>query len=332
MPDFGAIVPVDLTEERKEEIEGIMAAANAVFADAAFVLYGADDPSDIRRLRDEYQSGTIPLTKFPGARRAFAELREIEAEVLGGYIRTTTKMCSSFELTGRETRPGVEFLDYITEAAWAIWDAMPVYNGQQRFTTFVYYCVKNRLTNFVRDEEQADGVSSTIRKFRKQVREVMRNRNMPLDDALTLVAEEENLQATVVERLRNAFALVHSLRNEADVEDGESGVDASERADENAAMRKAIENANLTAIERELVDAFLRGDRGYQARLEKEGRINPVTGNGYTRQALNQAFHRACTKCRAVLNGTAAPVPDDAVPVRPKERTSKQGKKKRHAA
>jgi len=317
MPDFGSIQPIELTEDRKLELEQTMASANEVFADAAWVLYQSDDPADIRRLRDGYHANSKSLGRFPGAKRAFAKLQEIEAEVIGGYIRTTAKMCSSFELAGRDTRPGVEYLDYVTEAAWAIWDAMPVYNGQQRFTTFVYRCVKNRLVNFVRNEEQASGVSGGLRRLRKRVREAMKL-GMSLENAVALIAGEDQLNEAAVARLRMALATFRSFGQPGDIM-GDVAAKEEKREDPKvAAMRKAVENADLSPIERELIDAHLRGDRGYRSKLEREKRINPNTGRPYTRQWLSQLFHSACSKCRAAYG--------DPVPIPRRRRTSKPEK------
>jgi len=71
-------------------------------------------------------------------------------------------------------------------------------------------------------------------------------------------------------------------------------------------MREAVATADLTPIERELIEAHLDGKRGYRSQLEREKRINPDTGRPYTRAWLGQIFKNACEKCQQTLALRAA--------------------------
>lgn len=256
MADFGTIQPITLEEDRKVELESIMARANRALTTAARLLLQVDiAPIMLRRLRDAHlkHQGTEqdPLRKVPHAAVAVAQLREAEEEIIAGWVRTTHQLCVSYEFLNRQAFYDLDLSDYYAEAEWAIWDAMYSYTGDTRFSTLVYWCVKNRLTNFVRQQSR---------------REVMGH----LDPNIQIEAA------------------------------------STDHTGDLSQMRKAVEDADLTPIERELIEAHLRGDRGYRARLEQEGRINPDNGRPYNRQWLGHIFKIACDKCRRVYEQRAA--------------------------
>lgn len=252
MPDFGSIVPVELTENRKLELEAQMALAFEVLFDASYAIHRSDDPVDIRRLRDRHlkHGGTKddPLRCYPGARRCIAGLRLIEQEVLSGYIRTLSALSCSTEEASKKDPPGLDFQDCVDEAAWAIWDSMYVYNGRYRFTTFIYHAAKNRLISLLRKHSRDAECKATQEAIERVVR------GEDLNDMMTHDGEEIDLMWT------------------------------------------AVQNTHLTTIERELIEAHLRGDRKFRGRMCKT--ICPETGNLYTRAWLSQIFTKACAKIR----------------------------------
>ena len=151
MDDLTIYTPIDLEPQRVESLQHTMAAAFAVLKAAAVEKYGF---AKVKRLRDDYKAGRIDLQFNPRAKRILCEMAGLECEVVLGYIRVGTELCRSFAASS-DARPGVTIGDYIQEAAQAIYDAMYTYNGENEFSTFVYWCVKNRLISFVRSEERA---------------------------------------------------------------------------------------------------------------------------------------------------------------------------------
>lgn len=151
MEDLKLYTPIDLSADRTESLQQTMASAFVALSAAAVEKYGF---AKVKRLRDDYKAGRIDLQFNPRAKRILREMAALECEVVRGYIKVGTELCRSFAHS-TEARPGVTMGDYVQEAAQAIYDAMYTYNGENEFSTFVYWCVKNRLISFVRSEERA---------------------------------------------------------------------------------------------------------------------------------------------------------------------------------
>jgi hypothetical protein len=268
-----------------------------VLFDASYALYRSDDPADIRRLRDGHlkHHGTKddPLRRYPGARRCIAGLRLIEEEVLSGYIRTLSALSCSTEEASKKEPPGLDFQDCVNESAWAIWDSMYVYNGRHRFTTFIYRAAKNRLITVLRKHSRDANAGCKVQQLKHKVRVLMATERLEFEVAVARVIQEESLTDVMTERLNNAFAMTHQLQGR-DV-DSVSCIDGG-GSEEIDLMWWAVQNANLTPIERELIEAHLRGDRKFRGRMCKT--ICPETGNLYTRAWLSQIYIRACAKIR----------------------------------
>lgn len=188
MDDLQIYTPIDLPPERVASLQQTMAAAFVALSAAAVEKYGF---AKVKRLRDEYKSRKIDLQFNPRAKRILREMAGLECEIIRGFIRVGTELCRSFAAS-TDARPGVTLGDYVQEAAQAIYDAMYTYNGENEFSTFVYWCVKNRLITFVRSEERAAKAKQRQRIDKEDVL-ALAVHDKPHDD------EAEDMRQAVVE-------------------------------------------------------------------------------------------------------------------------------------
>lgn len=196
MEDLRVYTPIDLRPDRVESLQRTMAAAFVALSAAAVEKYGF---AKVKKLRDEYKSGRIDLQFNPRAKRILSEMASLECEVIRGFIRVGTDLCRSFAASS-DARPGVTLGDYIQEAAQAIYDAMYTYNGENEFSTFVYWCVKNRLISFVRSEERAAKAKQRQRIDKEDVLALaVHDKPQNEDDDMRAAVAEANL--TPMERL-----------------------------------------------------------------------------------------------------------------------------------
>ncbi len=145
--------PRMLTKDETLYLEGVMLAAKQSLAKAAKELHDNDSPSVIRGLRDAYKAEPDTLTNYPEAAAAVRKLRSLEQEIISAFIASVAKMVNHiYYATHRRT--GMVEAEYFQEAAFAIYDASYYYNGENRFSTFVYGCVKNRLLAITRRKRQ----------------------------------------------------------------------------------------------------------------------------------------------------------------------------------
>jgi DNA-directed RNA polymerase specialized sigma subunit len=294
MGDTGLIKPIDLSEEGKMELEGVMVVAYESFYVACKLLYGE---WRVRQLRRDYIAEAKPLRRYPAVGRHFQRLEQITPLVLAGFIRISLNLCRAFYVSNEKNHPTVTFDDYMTEAQMAIWDSMYSFDGSNRFCTYAYGAVKRRLVDFVRDEERMSGISRGVRKLRTKVKELMSKQHLSFEEAITVAADMEEVDEVVLEQLRDAMYFMTELNCD------KAHPEASEpqESPEIQAMREAVATTGLSDLERELIEAHLRGDRGYQAEMARI-RINPNTERLYTKMRLSQIFHEACNKLRAAYH------------------------------
>lgn len=290
------VTPIDLTEDERLELEDCMGRAYTIFKQATQALYQSSDPADVRRLRSEYLEGEKKVCKRKRVTAAMIELQSLELRIMAGYIRIALGYVKSVYLTNRTAHPDLSTGDYLTEAMWGIWDAMYTFDLERgyRFASYMGGVVKNRLINFIRTEERTAGIGRDIKALRKRVKEVMREKAMCMEEALTVLIKDGEVPPELADSIRQAMAFFvhHTTLHE-----------RTEQVDQNReAMWEAIRLADLTPLERELMDAHLNNDRGYRSRMAEE-RINPNTGKLYTKMALTHVWQRACEKVRDVYNG-----------------------------
>lgn len=287
--------PVDLSVDEKKVLEMQMAKAFEAFQRASLERYGF---ANVRKLRDDYKSQSTStrnmLWSDPDARKHMDWMIANEKRIISGYIRVANDLCLAFELANEKSGPN--YSDYLQEAAMAIYDAMYQYNGSNQFCTYAYWTVKNRLISFRRSELARKGLTRKILQLKSQVKELLSDNGLTFDQAICqLQASGVDIKPQILARLKIAF----NMNTESSMFEVVSPVVDEEFQETIENMRQAVNDANLTEMERNLVEAHLRGDENYR-KLISETVINPSTGRLWTKQRLSQIFVSACEKIRAV--------------------------------
>ncbi len=275
--DFESVV---LSDEEKKYLEQHMASAVSALSEAANANYGF---ANIKKLRTDYKKGLIQLDDE--TRLKMDWMIAHESRIIAGYIRLVNKIYLKFNRFGSNT--GATVNDYLQEGALAIYDAMYEYNGSSKFTTFVYCFIRNRLVDFNRRENKNRKVENSINKLSSQIYD-MKACGVSCERAVKQINSDDEFDEDVIDWLKSSAKPATTALT------GES-----------KEMWDAVENAPLTVMERNLVEAHLRGDHSYRSKLSET--INENTGKLWTRQRLSQIFIVACDKIRTTyaLNNRA---------------------------
>lgn len=291
------------TAEETKDHSLKMAEAFKILRKRAMARYG--EPS-LKQLRYDYLQGRHVFRYDPEAKAQIDWLLSKESEIISAHILMVGQLANSFYLTNRKRFPHLTEDEYTQEGAWAVSDAMYLYDGSTCFSTYSYNAVKKRLSNFIRSQESLARIGRPVKIIRRRLEEIMRSQLCTFQQAVAILRKEEPLSDEMVAKARDAIYNVRHIEhsdNQAFVVHGHEGEIALDRSERQAALIKAIEDAGLTPLERELVEAVLEGNDSFRSGLV-ESRINPNTGEFYTRQALSQAYKRACGKLREVMEGT----------------------------
>ncbi len=277
---------VELSEEEVQNLELTLANNHHLISEAARQL----DCTIKELIEQEELSGAV--------QEVVDTNRELAPLVIAQYIRTVVPLISSYHLTTSQQVKGLTVDDFRQEAYLAMYDAMLGYDGHTRFSTYVYSCVKNRLSKYRESEIRGGNIRAHVERLGKSVTSLLR-KGLPLKLALAWsggnldwcrksLVDEENEPEEV-----SADPAVY---------DDHDGPDPDEERLRRLRL-EAIALAPLTPIERDVVNAYSRGER----RLSS---INPSTGRPYTRQGFSYTFRIAKEKIQktydALLRKAAA--------------------------
>lgn len=286
-----SIRAIDLTDEEKAELSSQLAGAYKSLRLAAIENYNTPR---IKRMRDDFKSGKITLRYNAAARRAMLLVMSLESRVLSAYIKMCNELCAAFHHSHLELQGSIGYSDYLQEAAWAIYDAAYTYNGSTEFSTYCFWCVKNQLISYIRKHRAGVGVTKKLAALRTLLRKLMRESELSMDDAIIRLIAESKMSAKDEKSLRRVMSKNCNIDEEYDVPDS-AKVD-----EETALMWNALEKTELSPLERELVEGHLKKQKELR-RIISETRINPNTGNLYTKAVLSTVFLGACAKLRATF-------------------------------
>lgn len=282
--------PIDLPPAESEKLYALFAQSFPVLSAAARELY---DFPNVKKLRNDYKGGKITLRYNPRAKQVLDRLVAVERRTISAHIRLGVSLCNSYDHYSHQ-RPGVTCEDYLQCCAEAIYDAMYTYNGERQFSTYAVECMRHRMIDFVRAEERAAGVGKKIKKLRVAINNLMKQFGYSFEEAIERVRSEEAIDEKTVEKVRDSLYSVKRI----DAEDtlALSVLDCYD--DDNALMRRAVAEAKLSDLQKQLVEGYLSNDRRCRRRII-ETQMNPNTGEPWTSQRLSQIFIAACAVIRA---------------------------------
>jgi DNA-directed RNA polymerase specialized sigma subunit len=158
---------------------------------------------------------------------------------------------------------------------------MYLYNGKSKFSTYCFWVIKNNIINYNRSQERQDVVEHHIHEIKQQVFD-LQNQGITVEKAVSKLSSTDESVFGTIQKVQSSL-----LGESRSFQDG----------DERLLMWRAIEETQLSDLERNLVDNCISGNRGHIARMA-ETVVNPNTGKLYTKQRLSQIFIRACEKIR----------------------------------
>lgn len=274
MNTFEYYAPIKLSKEEKAEIENKMKESFFCFESVAKERYGFPN---VKKLRNDYKKGLIDLDGK--AKDLMDWMIANEQRIISGYIKMVKKM--GLTPSYRSKRRGVSYSDYLQEACCAIYDAMYLYNGKSKFSTYCFWLIRNNLINYNRSQERQDIVEYHIDEIKKQVFD-LQNKGITVEEAVSKLSSADDVALGTIQKVQSSL-----LGESRSFQDG----------DERLLMWKAIEETPLNEIERQLVNASINGNRGFISRMS-ESVVNPNTGKLWTKQRLHQILVRAYEKIR----------------------------------
>jgi RNA polymerase sigma factor (sigma-70 family) len=133
------IKPIKLSEAEKVQLEEKMAIAHKCFRYAANTLYGSYSNKSILRLRNEWRNDPAILQEMPLANAKMQEMKELEALVFAVYVRCIV------DIVWKRKKQDDD--DLLNEGMVRLWNCMYLYNGDTRFSSFLYISVHRLFTN-----------------------------------------------------------------------------------------------------------------------------------------------------------------------------------------
>lgn len=236
--------------------ESEMAAALVVVTDARPVLdkwaKRVYGSNEIKQFRRDFVAGTLPV-KIPSDESAIIRrLFSVAESLLGSVVLSLAELAWTF--TNSRVRPTLDWDDYFQEACAAADDAIWTYNGSTQYITSAVTAARNRLVDLVRK-------GKTLLE------------PLPESSLLTGGTAGDSDAAVTLETLA-VDGLDSDTGHEYDMD----------------VLWKAIQMAELNPIERELFNAYLADETGFQARIARD--------YSKTRSWANQNYQSACRKIR----------------------------------
>lgn len=288
--DFGTITPVSLDDDAKAAYCHELVGIKDQLAEYAEEVYG---DSSVKRLRYDVTNGNLKVpSDISTAMQRFCELESI---MISAYVKEVATLVTSFYFSYHERFNQLDEADYLQHACIAICNSCATYDGSTMFSTYAYHAAKRELIGFVRSQEPFSGIGRDIRKIRTSIKMLMADEGIDFEQALSKISEQEELTEEDVWDVRASGYRTRPLtENDFLLEEESNSLEIDVEL-----VQLALQEANLSDLERELVVAHMNGDHTLRTRIIKT-RINPNTGNPYNRANLNQAFQRGCNKIKLV--------------------------------
>lgn len=237
-------------------------------------------------------------------------VRSIEWQMLCGFSRLARKHALAW---AKKVHGSIsDFRDFEQEALLAVLDAIYTYNQEDTsFLTYAWYVIRNRLANTANKAHPFGPLSNEAVKLLYQFEKVKMGMNravtnqevyeaMALSDDQINVIENASIKCVQGDRCGSAQYLTHHGDDYPnDYTAARRGIDSeTDTVPCNYEIRDAVEKANLTPLERKIVNTSLYPHYGWQQEIANET-INPQTGKPYTRARISQILQIALRKIKS---------------------------------
>lgn len=250
-------------------------------------------------LRNRYKKSNSQQSEFDQESRFCLEvLKNCEREVFETYKLEIKKLARAFYNTTHVDRYYFGIEDYVQECMFGMYDAMYTFDGSVEFMTYANSVMINKLRVMLRDSEQHSGVGREIKVFRKKIKNKMSECNIGSDHAIQVLLDQGEINSEDIPKIRASLYEVKTI----------GGYDVSDNSysPDNEGikiMREAVKAADLTPVQRYMVEYFL--DTGKRPDSIMIYQINPRTNNLYTRAALSQQWVTAMEKIKQFAKAAA---------------------------
>jgi DNA-directed RNA polymerase specialized sigma subunit len=314
-----AIPSIKLSPAEEQEYSETMRKGGLALQECASIM-----KMDHREFRSKLFKNTLDFTsispeekeKIQKAIPVILEIRKIEDKILKAFVRLCNKHARIW--AGRVCGAIVSREDYFQEALAAVVDAMYSFTRENvRFITYLWYVIHNRLATAANKNNPFGPLTNQALKLlqRFENAKLKMNRshsNVEIYEQLNLTEEEIGI-------LEHALVKVHPYSNIGETTDyldeamdwdytsQRRGIDLEkDTVSCDFEINEAKDRADLSDLERKVLDTFLMPHYGWQEEIASET-ISPKTNMRYTRQAISCILKSALKKVKAAyLRKTAS--------------------------
>lgn len=289
MKATGFIEPRMLDDEEIEQYTDLMRIVHPITTKWAKKCYGTEEPQ-IKQFRRDFFSGEFDKVIPAKDREAIGMLQQIEYAILQGHVLIAVDVARTFTIA--RVRPGVSYEDFFQEGCQTIVDCIYTYHGNSKakFSSYVTGAIKHTLLDVSRLDNPLSPPAPEILQRRSEINEYAEEHELPFEEA----GKKLGYDAGAVQSCLRSMANVTSY-SQSDNDESFEDTSEYEGEDSNPRIWEALKTADLTDMERDLFESYLRGEEGYRNRIADEYR-NPANGKPYTRQNISLIFKRVCRK------------------------------------
>lgn len=254
-----------------------------------FIRTNTPENQCMKHFRQAICQGKIKLSA--SNQLLFDKLRNWEERIIGRFAGV------AIALSAKWTRGGspLDQADLYQEGLIKIYDSIYSYNGTSKFVTFVTCNISRRFFEIQSSFSLLSSMDRKISENRYAVSQLM-DQGMTWDTAV----EELGIDPETRHSVRQAMVAVRQVSqiSKWDVANF-LNTPYVEKQSEMVPQKitKAVEEADLSAFERDVLAAYMCGEKGaFQSTAKRH--INPATGKIYSRMAAKHAFERAIKKIK----------------------------------
>lgn len=308
--------PID--SKRKKELTAIMAAGNIALT-AMAEKFDFSNTKEFRKFLFRHKFSIDSMAKEIKIEDDFREtlgveikkvkaVRAIEMEMLSGYANLVRDLANKYYKIGSDDKDNYEQEGYI-----ALVDAIYGYKNETiEFSTFGHTTVKNHLLSVLRYDNPLSPVSRDAMLLKRDFQALRLTIDGPCTDdemfvMLSWSQSQIELYRCAEVKPVHGSALSGEEENNFDYSSLAKGIQDSEQKDFYAieAAQQAVQNANLTDMERLVLETSCEPYYGWQTKLADDN-INPDTGSPYSRRAIGYMLATATQKVKRAYARVAA--------------------------